>query len=34
MTLYDGGHVPSIEVTMSSTSAWLDQHMGRVVRSP
>jgi hypothetical protein len=32
ITLYDGGHVPSIEVTMSSTSAWLEKHLGRVVR--
>ena len=32
LTLYDGGHVPSIEVAMSSTSAWLEQHLGRVFR--
>jgi formylglycine-generating enzyme required for sulfatase activity/tRNA A-37 threonylcarbamoyl transferase component Bud32 len=32
MTLYDGGHVPSIEVVMSSTSGWLDEQLGRVVR--
>jgi len=32
LTLYDGGHVPSIEVTMSTTSGWLDEHLGRVVR--
>jgi pimeloyl-ACP methyl ester carboxylesterase len=32
LTLYDGGHVPSIEVLMSSTSAWLEEHLGRVVR--
>jgi hypothetical protein len=31
-TLYDGGHVPSIEVFMSATSAWLEEHLGRVVR--
>jgi hypothetical protein len=28
--LYDGGHVPSIEVFMSATSGWLDEHLGRV----
>jgi pimeloyl-ACP methyl ester carboxylesterase len=32
LTLYDGGHVPSVEVTMRNTSAWLDQHLGRVFR--
>jgi pimeloyl-ACP methyl ester carboxylesterase len=32
LTLYDGGHVPSVEVVMSSTSAWLEAHLGRVVR--
>ncbi len=32
LTVYDGGHVPSLEITMSSTSAWLDQHLGRVAR--
>ena len=32
LTLFDGGHVPSIEVVMSSTSAWLEEHLGRVVR--
>ncbi|HUE89027.1 MAG TPA: bifunctional serine/threonine-protein kinase/formylglycine-generating enzyme family protein [Vicinamibacterales bacterium] len=32
LTLYDGGHVPSVEVVMSSTSAWLEEHLGRVVR--
>ena len=32
MTLYDGGHVPSIEVAMSSTSGWLEQHLGRVFK--
>lgn len=32
LTNYDGGHVPSVEVLMSATSAWLDEHMGRVVR--
>lgn len=32
MTLYDGGHVPSIEVMMSATSGWLDENLGRVAR--
>jgi serine/threonine protein kinase/formylglycine-generating enzyme required for sulfatase activity len=32
LTLYDGGHVPSVEVLMSSTGAWLEEHLGRVVR--
>ena len=32
MTLFDGGHVPSIEVTMSATRGWLDANLGRVVR--
>jgi formylglycine-generating enzyme required for sulfatase activity len=31
LTLFDGGHVPSIEVVMSATSGWLDEHLGRVV---
>jgi hypothetical protein len=32
MTLYDGGHVPSIEVIMNATSAWLEKQLGRVSR--
>ena len=32
LSLYDGGHVPSIEVMMGATSAWLDDQLGRVVR--
>jgi hypothetical protein len=32
LTLYDGGHVPSIEVVMSSTRNWLEQHLGRVFK--
>jgi pimeloyl-ACP methyl ester carboxylesterase len=32
LTIYDGGHVPSVEVLMNATSAWLDEHLGRVVR--
>jgi pimeloyl-ACP methyl ester carboxylesterase len=32
LTIYDGGHVPSLEVLMSNTSAWLDESLGRVVR--
>ena len=30
LTLYEGGHVPSVEVLMSTTSGWLDEHLGRV----
>ena len=32
LMLYDGGHVPSIEVSMSTTSPWLEEQLGRVVR--
>ncbi len=32
LTIFDGGHVPSVEVEMSATSAWLEEHLGRVVR--
>ena len=32
LTLYEGGHVPSVEVMMSTTSGWLDEQLGRVVR--
>ncbi len=32
LTIYDGGHVPSVEVLMSTTRAWLDEHLGPVVR--
>ena len=32
LTIYDGGHVPSVEVLMNATRAWLDEHMGPVVR--
>jgi len=32
LTLYDGGHVPSVEVVMSSTSAWLEEYLGPVAR--
>ncbi len=32
LTLYDGGHVPSVEVVMSATSGWLEEHLGRVAR--
>jgi alpha-beta hydrolase superfamily lysophospholipase len=31
LTLYDGGHVPSIEVLMTNTSGWLEEQLGRVV---
>ena len=30
--LYDGGHVPPLEVMMKISSAWLDDTLGRVVR--
>jgi eukaryotic-like serine/threonine-protein kinase len=30
LTLYEGGHVPTVEVLMSATSGWLDEHLGRV----
>jgi serine/threonine protein kinase/formylglycine-generating enzyme required for sulfatase activity len=30
--MYDGGHVPSIEVTMAATRDWLDEHLGKVIR--
>jgi eukaryotic-like serine/threonine-protein kinase len=32
LTLYDDGHVPSVEVVMSATRGWLEEHLGRVVR--
>ena len=32
LMLYDGGHVPSIEVSMSNISPWLEEQLGRVVR--
>ena len=32
MTLYDGGHVPPMEVLMSASGAWLEAHPGPVVR--
>jgi hypothetical protein len=32
LALYDGGHVPSIAVTMAEVSPWLDAQLGRVVR--
>ena len=34
LTLYDGGHVPSLEVMMSASSAWLEAHLGPVGREP
>jgi formylglycine-generating enzyme required for sulfatase activity/dienelactone hydrolase len=30
--IYDGGHVPAVEVTMKAASGWLDDTLGRVVR--
>ena len=32
LTLYDGGHVPSLEVVMSTTMPWLEEQLGRVGR--
>jgi serine/threonine protein kinase/formylglycine-generating enzyme required for sulfatase activity len=32
LVLYDGGHVPSIEVAMASTRDWLDENLGKVAR--
>jgi pimeloyl-ACP methyl ester carboxylesterase len=32
LTLYDGGHVPSVEVTINATKDWLDESLGRVAR--
>ncbi len=32
MVLYDGGHVPPLDVLMAAASGWLDETMGRVIR--
>jgi eukaryotic-like serine/threonine-protein kinase len=32
LTLFEGGHVPSVEVVMSTTIPWLEEQLGRVVR--
>ena len=32
LTIFDGGHVPPIEVEMNATRDWLDERLGRVVR--
>ncbi len=32
LALYEGGHVPSVEVLMSTTSPWLEEQLGRVAR--
>ena len=32
LVIYDGGHVPSIELMMKAVSPWLDDTLGRVVR--
>jgi len=34
MTLYEGGHVPSLEVMMSASSAWIEAQLGPVARQP
>jgi hypothetical protein len=33
LTLFEGGHVPSIEVVMGTTSGWLDEQLGRIDRA-
>ena len=30
LTIFEGGHVPSVAVVMSATGAWLEEHLGRV----
>ena len=32
LVIYDGGHVPRVEVAMNAISPWLDEKLGRVVR--
>ena len=32
LVMYDGGHVPSIEVAMAATRDWLDDNLGKVAR--
>ena len=32
MVIYEGGHVPAVEVMMKAVSGWLDDTLGRVVR--
>jgi hypothetical protein len=32
MILYDGGHVPPMDVTMKTTGPWLDEVLGPVKR--
>ncbi len=32
LVLYEGGHVPPIELMMKTVSPWLDETLGRVVR--
>ena len=32
LIFYEGGHVPSVQVDMSTTGGWLDQQLGRVAR--
>jgi hypothetical protein len=33
LALFDGGHVPSVEVVMRTSSPWLEEHLGRVTYS-
>ena len=32
LVVYEGGHVPTVEVSVASTQGWLDEHLGRVRR--
>ena len=32
LVIFDGGHVPSVEVTLNSTRTWLDENLGPVAR--
>jgi formylglycine-generating enzyme required for sulfatase activity len=32
LALYDGGHVPSVEVVIRETRDWLEEHLGRTFR--
>jgi formylglycine-generating enzyme required for sulfatase activity len=32
LVIYDGGHVPSMEVAMAATRDWLDENLGKVAR--
>ncbi len=32
LVMYEGGHVPTVELMMKIVSPWLDDTLGRVVR--